>query len=213
MCAPFKYAKGKSEHPLTTAFISLQKIYRGRDVTIFEIRETLGQEGTPALIILLALPFCLPISIPILSIPFGLSIVFLGRRMLDGQPPQLPQKIGERVISAAHFDKLINLTIRWWIRIEKVVHRRFHLIGRARWLKTCSAWLIILNALILCLPLPIPLSNTLPALAIVGFSLATIEEDGLCFIFSAAISLLGAGYIVSFVLLGKIAFLRYFGII
>lgn len=212
MHAPIKLNTDES-HPLTTAFTRLRDTHLGRDVTVGEIREALGPEGTPAFIILLVLPFCLPVTIPGLSVPFGLSIAYLSRRMLAGQPPRLPQKISGHTIPARHFERLMDFTIRWWARIEKVAHKRLDAIGSAPWLNRAASWLICLNALVLCLPVPIPLSNTLPALAIVGFSLAAIERDGLFFLIASALTLLGAVYIAGLLLLGKFAVLKYFGII
>lgn len=200
-----------SPHPFTEAFTRLHESHRGRPVTVEEIRAALGPEGAPAFIILLALPFCLPVTIPGLSTPFGLSIAYLSRRMLLGQPPRLPKRVSSHQISAPHFEKLMRFTIRWWNRIEKVVHRRLDAVGSAPWMKPAAGWLIFLNALVLCLPVPIPLSNTFPALAIVGFSLAAIEKDGVCFLSAAGLSLLGFVYVIGLIVLGKFALLRWLG--
>ena len=66
-----------------------------------------GEYGVDLVIIVLALPFCLPI-LPGVSAPFGLAIIILAFRQIINRPGRLPKLIGDREFAPATFGKIIN---------------------------------------------------------------------------------------------------------
>ena len=71
----------------------LAERFAERKVTLREVMDVLGARASGLLIIILALPFCAPISIPGLSVPFGIVILFIAARFALGLPPWLPAKL------------------------------------------------------------------------------------------------------------------------
>jgi hypothetical protein len=69
-------------------------------------------------------------------------------------------------------------------------------------LKQLHAIVILVSALILLLPLPIPFSNVLPAWAIFLMACGLLERDGLFVFLGYVAFVIGAAY---FILLGEIA--------
>ncbi|MEZ5405082.1 MAG: exopolysaccharide biosynthesis protein [Verrucomicrobiia bacterium] len=175
----------------------------GQSLTVGQLRQILKGRGFALLIILFALPFTMPISIPGLSTPFGLAIAFLGFRMALGKRPWLPQRVQRAHISYATLEKIVSKAIRVATFLEKMVKPRL------RWMRYLGLARIIgiviaLNGFILCLPLPVPFTNTIPALAIILLTLGRVERDGIFTLAGFFVTLLGIGYIIFWVNLGKL---------
>ena len=125
-------------------------------------------------IIVLALPFCLPI-LPGVSAPFGLAIIILALRQMLGRSGRLPGFIGNREFEPATFKKIISGSIRILNRVERFSDsKRNHLPRLAK--TRFNLFLIFLMGLLMALPIPFPGTNTFPAWAIVF--LATAQAEG-----------------------------------
>ncbi|HEY5742840.1 MAG TPA: exopolysaccharide biosynthesis protein, partial [Terrimicrobiaceae bacterium] len=70
----------------------------GRALTIREMVDILHGRGLQFIVILLCLPFLTPVTIPGVSIPFGLAISLCGFRIAFGHKPWLPKFILDRRI-------------------------------------------------------------------------------------------------------------------
>jgi hypothetical protein len=173
-----------------------------RAVPLREVIFVLRNRAYMLLIMLLALPFIQPVPLPGLSTPLGLAIVLIALRLSLGQRPWLPMKIQRARLPAGFFGKLISFTSRLLRFLESVLRPRWPAITGRAWFNQVHAIVILVSALVLLLPLPIPLSNLLPAWAIFLLACGLLERDGL---------FIGLGYfafaagIAYFVLLGNIA--------
>jgi hypothetical protein len=136
--------------------------------------------GVFCLIILLCFPFLGPVSIPGTSTPLGAVILILGLRLAFGQAQRLPRWVGERALPRG-FGRVLNQSVKVLRFLEKwlVRPRRTGWLG---WrLARCTNGLVLaLMAFCLALPIPpvIPLTNMLPAYAIVLVAFGMMEEDG-----------------------------------
>jgi hypothetical protein len=165
--------------------------FRERTVTLREVMAVLGARASALLCVILALPFCAPISIPGLSLPFGLAIATIALRFTLGLPPWLPRWLLDRRLPPRFFRAVLEGAGRFvgWIeRRLKPRWRWFTSTGPHRRLHSLA---IFLSALLLMLPIGgIPFTNTLPALAIVIGTLGVLERDGIAI--AAAHGLLAA---------------------
>ena len=143
-----------------------------------------GKYGVDLVIVVLALPFCLPI-LPGVSTPFGLAIIILAFRQIIRRPGRLPKFIGDREFAPDTFEKIINGGMRILNRIE-----RFSSRGKRRLPRLANTRLnpilILLMGVIMALPIPFPGTNTFPAWAIVFLATAQAEEDGVLVIWGYA---------------------------
>lgn len=157
----------------------IQQDADGNAVTIRALVEGLRERGLLVVTIVLAVPFMLPITLPVLSLPFGFFIFMVGVGLVSERTPWIPKRLMEKPISARVLDLLIR-------RIGSF-HRFVQRIARARCTFLVNRWglrLAGLNlasaAIALSLPIPpiIPLSNTIPALGVLFLSVALLERDG-----------------------------------
>ena len=80
---------------ISDALRRLLREANGQAMTIREMVNILHGRGLQFIVILLCLPFLAPVSIPGISMPFGLAIALSGLRIAFGHRPWLPKFILE----------------------------------------------------------------------------------------------------------------------
>jgi len=158
--------------------------------------DTAGKAGVDLVIIVLALPFCLPI-LPGVSAPFGLAIIILALRQMLGRPGRLPGFIGNREFKPATFEKIINGGIRILDRVERFSDRQRNNLTRLAKIRF-NLFLIFLMGLLMALPIPFPGTNTFPAWAIVFLATAQAEGDGVLALWGYIAVLFSFGWFIFF---------------
>ncbi|MFM8336303.1 MAG: exopolysaccharide biosynthesis protein [Opitutaceae bacterium] len=164
---------------LSAELHQLAETFRERSVTLREVIGKLGDRATALLVVILALPFCAPVSIPGLSIPFGAVILLLSAGYATGRPLWLPARLLAVELPPRFFRGLLEATSRLLGWIERRMRPRW------LWFTAGRGWLrlhtlaVCAGALLLLLPLGgIPFTNTLPALVVVVGTLGMLERDG-----------------------------------
>jgi hypothetical protein len=165
-------------------------------ITIRQIIYVLRGRAYMLLLILLALPFTTPIPIPGLSTPFGLAIAFIALRLTLGQRPWLPMKLQRKQLPAGFFGKVLTVAERVIKILEALLRPRVPQITGSRLLLRLHALVILLAAIALLLPLPIPFTNTLPAWAILLIAGGLLERDGVAIVLGYFVFAAGAVYFV-----------------
>jgi len=164
---------------LSAQLHQLAEIFRERTVTLREVIATLGGRATALLMVILALPFCAPVSIPGLSVPFGVVILLLSAGYAAGRPLWLPARLLAVELKPRFFPGLLEATSRLLGWIERRIRPRWLWLTASRvWLRL-HALAVCAGAFLLLLPLGgIPFTNTLPALVVVVGTLGMLERDG-----------------------------------
>lgn len=154
--------------------------FRERPVSLGDVLDTLGPRASALLILICALPFATPISLPGLSTPFGLVILLLAGRYFLALPPWLPGRLRRVVLPPAFFSKVLTASARLMGWLERRLAARLPALVDADWKLRLHSTVVILAALLLMVPLPPlpPFTNTLPALVAVVMTLATMKRDG-----------------------------------
>ncbi|HWL52856.1 MAG TPA: exopolysaccharide biosynthesis protein [Chthoniobacteraceae bacterium] len=177
----------------------------GEALTLGEIEQRLKGRGFALLTMLLAVPFVIP-NLPGLSTPFGLAIFLMGVRILAGRTPWLPQFVLKRSLSPAVAEKILRVLLKLANWMERLVRPRMHFISHWPGMRNLIGFGIAAGGLFLLLPLPLPLSNTFPAISILLLAAGMMERDGLCVLLGYAIGLLGLAYLGAWVFLGREGF-------
>ncbi len=198
---------------LSATLRSLAADYKERPAQVGEILDTLGPRGSALLVVMCALPFSTPISLPGISTPFGLVILLLAARYFAGKPPWLPQRLRRVVIPPAFFGKILSASSRFVGFLERWLKPRLSFLANAEWKLRLHTAVVILSAVLLMLPLPPvpPFTNTLPALVAVVMTLSTLKRDGVGILAGYALFAFTIGYFIFWGAVIVEAFQRYGG--
>jgi hypothetical protein len=171
-----------------------------RAVTLREVIYTLHGRAYLLLVLLLALPFITPIPLPGLSTPFGLAILLIALRLSLGQRPWLPMNLQRKELPPGFLRKLFAVAQRVLQFFEKFLRPRLTFITDTALLAQLHAVLMLVAALVLLLPLPIPFTNSFPAWTILLLAAGLLERDGLFILGGYLVFIAGVFY---FIFLGE----------
>lgn len=202
--------KSKPQHKPTSILLGeLVESHGEERLSLGHLLDALGERGFGLLCIVMALPVCVPIPLP-LGIIFGPALLILGLQMMAGLPkPWLPRILREKSMSIDSWKKLVKASMKLLKPIERVCKPRGNgLISRP--MERVTGLMTVLCALALIIPI---IGNNFPVgISVVIMSIAWIERDGwilvagmvsavLSVIYSAAI--LWVGYEALMWILGK----------
>jgi hypothetical protein len=151
-------------------------------VTFGDLLTRLRERGHALMALVLVLPFLQPVPLPLLSTAMGLAVAVLGVQMALGRPPWLPARLARRGLSADQIGRIARTGQRIFARFEHLVRPRIHFFHAHPGMRRVSGVVIAVAGLLLSLPLPIPASNLLPAMAVALLAMGSLEEDGLMII-------------------------------
>lgn len=177
----------------------------GRALPVREILTHTQGRGLQTMAIILCLPFLSPVSVPFLSIPFGVAIAICGLRIAFRHEPWLPAFVLDRRIPYGALEKMLGVGIAIHSRIERSLRPRLPFFVESHTATLVAGFAIALAAIFLSLPIPppFPLTNTLPGVAIILFCLGTLEKDGLLVLIGYVLTAIAAVYVTLIGLLGK----------
>jgi hypothetical protein len=157
-------------------------------LTVRQAMDALEGRGLAVVMLLMALPFLIPLPLPGLSTPLGLAIGLYGLRVTLRLPPWVPDFIARRSMSNAVLTKVVGLASKWGRRLEKMLRPRLKFM---LWpaIDIPIGLYLLFCGIFLSLPLPIQFTNSIPAIAIVLLLLGMIERDGLFILLGELMSL------------------------
>ncbi len=180
----------------------LSRSLPAQGMTLMELMNCLRDKGLLVMCMVLTVPFLLPMSIPGSSTPFGLVIAFIGLGVLVGKTPKLPGRIMNRPIAAENLFTVLDKGSGLFKRIEKFTRPRLPFIACGETMQRVNAALLVVSALLLMLPLPLPFSNTLPAYGVLFLAAGSLERDGCLVLMGYLMILLATVYFALLALLG-----------
>lgn len=168
---------GPAPRKLSEVLQQLIDEFAERPVTLREVIVVLQGRAYNLLMLLLALPFLLPIPLPGLSTVLGSVIALIALRLTLGQKPWLPQGVLDRELPPRFFPTLLNGARRVLRLLEVMLKPRQLWLTASPRLNQLHAFIILAAACVLLLPLP-PGTNFTPALCIVVMAGGLLERDG-----------------------------------
>jgi hypothetical protein len=145
-------------------------------ISVRDILKRLEGRGFGLLLLVLALPNCIP-NVPGISTVFGLLLVAPALQMIFGAGvPWIPKRIADMKAQPDTFRKTIDWAMPGLVRVEKLVQPRLQFLTQ----KPATIWFGI-QTLILAgiLLLPIPLLNWMPGMGVATLAIALLQRDGL----------------------------------
>ncbi|MBP7481902.1 MAG: exopolysaccharide biosynthesis protein [Lacunisphaera sp.] len=198
------HIRNSDTHPqsLSDELHELAERFKHHAVTVDEVIGVLGDRAYTLLIILFALPFGSPVTLPGMSTPLGLMIAIMAGRFALGLPPWLPQKLRRTVLTPGFFPRLLEGASKIIELIERVLCARMPRLTATPRLVRLHAVMVCLAGCILLVPAPIPFSNTLPALGVLLGAAGVMERDGLAILAGYVFTALGIAYFALIALMG-----------
>jgi hypothetical protein len=150
-----------------------------QEISVNLLLRTVRGRGFPALLAILALPFMLPVPLPGLSTPFGLAIGLFGLRLALLRRPLIPRWLLRRKIPPRAIQILVHRGVPIIRYAERWLHPRLLFLPRWAFFRSITGLAIASCGFALALPLPVPFSNTIPAVSILLLAAGMMEDDGI----------------------------------
>ncbi|MFT0798647.1 exopolysaccharide biosynthesis protein [Synechococcus sp. R5-12] len=169
-------------------------------ICIEDILELAGERSFGLFLAVLSFPSALPLPAPGYSTPFGVFIVLLALQLVAGRTtPWLPKWVLQTSVERKQFQKWAQAGIPWLQRIEKIARPRWRQLCTTRlgqvWLGT---WIGLMG---ISMIIPVPGTNTLPAMGVFVTAFGLLEEDGILCSLGSLICVAG-GLLTTSILIG-----------
>ncbi|MCX7868580.1 MAG: exopolysaccharide biosynthesis protein [Terrimicrobiaceae bacterium] len=166
----------------------------GGDITLEGVFRGVGDKAFGVLLAILSLPSALPLPAAGYSTPFGILLAILSLQMITfRETPALPQFAMRHKFSHERARKFFHAAIGFLRRIEWLIHPRMQWIGRPAG-RAALGWLTLVMAGLMILP--IPMTNTFPAMVIFLIGVGLTEDDGVFALLSFLLGLAATAFYV-----------------
>ncbi|GFE72018.1 exopolysaccharide biosynthesis protein [Chroococcus sp. FPU101] len=150
---------------------------RNSAIQLEDILTLAGERIFGFLFVILALPSALPLPAPGYSTPFGILIAILGLQMITGaKTPWFPEKMRKGSMKLELVQKFVRMGIPWLKRIEAIARPRMSYICTSVTGRVIIGIAITLMGISMIIP--IPGTNTFPAMGIFVTAFGLQEDDG-----------------------------------
>jgi len=170
-------------------------------VTLSAILTLAGERTFGFLFVLLALPSALPVPAPGYSIPFGIVLLVLAAQLAAGRTrPWLPEGWKTKTFALEQVQGVIKAGLPWLQRLEALSRPR--LTGVCTSLPGRTVIGVAIALMAISMMIPIPGTNTLPAMGIFVTGFGLLDDDGCISLGGLVLCLLGGTLSVLIVLFG-----------
>ena len=171
----------------------------GNHVTLTNILKIVDKRVFGVLFILLALPSALPVPAPGYSIPFGILLFILAAQLVAGASnPWIPKRLAHHPFQLEKAQGILNAGVPWLKRVEAITHPRLTFVCRGFFGRVFIGSAIAVMAI--SMMIPIPGTNTIPAIGIFVLGFGLFEEDGAISLLGLAICAMGLAVSTSIVI-------------
>lgn len=176
--------------------IQLAEDVPGETGTLGWVLEQMEERAFGLFLLVLALPCCIPFLYGLPQV-VALPLMLISAQILFGRKsPWLPERLAARTVTAEGLKTLATRAGPWLRRIEAVSRPRLTVLTRPPLDRIVGLMLVIFSASIL---VPLPLTNTVPGIAVVVVAMGLLQRDGILVVVGA---LLGTAWIAALILTG-----------
>ncbi len=169
---------------------------RAETVALADVLALSGERAFGFFFVLLSLPSALPIPAPGYSVPFGIVILLLSAQLLCGKIiPWLPDSILNRPFQLDKIQGILKTGLPWLRRIEAISRPRLTYVCISLTGRLLIGGLVSLMAI--SMMIPIPGTNTLPAIGVFVSGFGLLEDDGLISLVGLGVCILGGSLSLS----------------
>lgn len=180
----------------------LTQAFQGDKISVGELVDSLDSRAHGVLLLILALPMCIP-NIPGISTIFGILMIAPALGLLFGQRRLwLPRQVRAWTFPREGFNKALRVAIGGLKRVEFLIKPRLSFL--TRWpLTSLVGFQTLLMALVLILP--IWGANLSPGVTVTLTALALMQRDGLLMLLSVPCAIGSIVWVYLFTKYGVIA--------
>lgn len=194
------------KHDLPPASALLQDLmdaFPEEQVTVGDILKRLEGQAFGLLLLVLALPNCIP-NIPGLSTIFGVMMVAPAVQLILGRGDLwLPARVRRWSISRHALQMAINGSLPVLKRIERYVAPRWTFLTKPPFTQLLGLQTLFLAFVLI---LPIPLGNWMPGITVAATALALLQRDGRLAVLSVPLTLVSVALAWAGIRIGVVAF-------
>ena len=143
-----------------------------------EFLTILGERGRLIACMLLATPFLIPLSIPGTGFVVGVIILLISLSIVQDKYYLIPDRLLKREMSYKSIITILDASFSVLTRIERYMKPRLPVMTQKKNIRTLNHIFLAFSAFLFILPLPIPLTDTLPALGVFFLAAGILECDG-----------------------------------
>ena len=165
-------------------------------VCLSDVLCSTGDRGFALVLLLVTFPFVLPFPTLGLATPVGFALALAALGLVLGRPAALPRSLGALAISPAVLSRASAVVGRGAWVLERIARPRMTFM-MARSMRIALGVSLFTAAFVLGLPIPLPLSNFFPAVAIILLAVGVLEGDGLLVLAGHAATLVVCGIVAA----------------
>lgn len=185
------------------------KEHQADTITVGELKSALHERGFGFLMMLFALPLCIPLpSPPGYTTIFSIPLLFFSTQMILGMDsPWIPQWLARKQLKRTMLALIVEKSSPWLRRIEKLLHPRLFFASSSVAERIIGFLCLIFS---IAIALPIPLTNWPPAVGIAILSLGLMSKDGFYIIVGNLIGIFGMVIAALVLIIGQQATMAIF---
>jgi hypothetical protein len=143
-------------------------------LTIGQIRDRLDERAFGLMILILAIPCLVPALYGVPQI-VGVPILLLAGQMLAGrEEPWLPESLLKRTVSKSMLDRMADFAVKRMGWLERLSRPRLKIFTTGIAERLAALFMILATVTIV-----LPMTNTVPSVALALLSVGLIQRDGL----------------------------------
>jgi hypothetical protein len=180
---------------------------QGQRIALRDLIGALGDRSFVPLMIIFALPNVFAF-VPGSSVITGLPLMFISVQLVLGRPSAwLPKILNDRSIEHGTFTRIVAQATPWIEWVERMARPRYWPLSRLSAERIVGFASLVMAVFMF---LPIPFSNSLPAVSVIMLALSLSECDGLWLAGGVITSLISTAIVVVIFAAGAFAMLSFF---
>ncbi len=183
--------------------VELQRYFfeeeRSADVKLQDILALAGERIFGFLFVILSFPSALPVPAPGYSIPFGILMLLLAIQLILGsKTPWLPEKMMKGSMKLKTVQAVLKKGLPWLRKIETLSRPRLNYVCTSLTGRIIIGIAIALMSI--SMMIPIPGTNTLPAMGIFITAFGLQEDDGFISLIGLVVCLIAGALSTSIII-------------
>ena len=190
------------EKGFSYTILKISKKIPNNGMTMSAFLNLLGDRGRLITCMVLAAPFLIPLSIPGTGFVIGIIILLISLSIILDRYYLVPEFLLKYEMSYKSLIKILDACYRMLNFLEKYMKPRLLVMTNKNSTRMFNNFFLVFCSILFITPLPIPLTDTLPACGIFFLSAGILECDGYLILFGYFMVIITAIYFLIITFIG-----------